>query len=103
VFDERPLKAVILEYCVLDVVHMLELWKLYNARIDGFWEVMVSEAAVERVRESQMSSYTPTGRHKALGCWSEIGIREARIREAGIREARMRWNNGRREELYGGK
>jgi hypothetical protein len=48
---------------------------------------------MERVRESQMSSYRPTGRDKALGCCSE----------GGIKEARMRWNNGWREGLYGGK
>jgi exonuclease 3'-5' domain-containing protein 1 len=36
VFDERPLKAGILEYRVLDVVHMSELWKVYKVRMDGF-------------------------------------------------------------------
>jgi exonuclease 3'-5' domain-containing protein 1 len=36
VFDERPLKAGILGYCLLDLVHMPELWKVYKVRMDGF-------------------------------------------------------------------
>jgi exonuclease 3'-5' domain-containing protein 1 len=41
VFDERPLKMILLEYCVQDMVHMPELWDVYQRRIDGFRKVLV--------------------------------------------------------------
>lgn len=37
VFNERPLQAMVQEYCVRDVVHMPELWKVYEGKMNSFW------------------------------------------------------------------
>jgi exonuclease 3'-5' domain-containing protein 1 len=48
VFDERPLKTILLEYCVQDMVYMPELWDVYQRRKDGFRKVMVKGASERR-------------------------------------------------------
>ncbi|KAF2129967.1 exonuclease [Dothidotthia symphoricarpi CBS 119687] len=86
VFNERPLRAAVRDYCVLDAVHMPGLWRAYSGRMSAFWWVMVREAGAERVRESQGVGYVSHGGHKALGCWSGAQIRVAERRwQSGVR------------------
>jgi exonuclease 3'-5' domain-containing protein 1 len=91
VFDERPLKPLIQEYCVQDVVHMPELRKLYEERMKkgSFWHVMAREGAEKRVSERQEEGYRSEGQHKRYGCWSV----------AQVKEARKRWDGGVRSGL----
>ena len=104
-FETRPLSVEIEQYCVSDVVYMPLLWRVFAKRIqedrffeasiakikggDGFWEIMVREAAVHRVKVSWEPWYRPSGSHKKMGCWSDIQIQEAR----------RRWNEGLRDGL----
>lgn len=89
VFNERPLKHMVVQYCVMDVVHLPQLWNQFDAKMDGFWKVMVHEATADRVEESQSVEYKPIGEHKRLGCWSQKQIVEAW----------RRWFYGRRSGL----
>jgi exonuclease 3'-5' domain-containing protein 1 len=84
VFNDRPLKPMVQEYCVQDVVYMPKLWKVYEGRMDEFWWTMVKEALAARVKESQGKGYVSSGKHKGYGCWSA----------AQVKEAKKKWNGG---------
>ncbi|CAI9638036.1 unnamed protein product [Alternaria burnsii] len=93
VFEERPLSKAIKDYCVQDVVHMPQIWNLYNAKMEdgGFWQTMALEAAARRVEESHQMGYQPNGPRKRFECWDS----------AQIIEAQQRWNGGQRANLCG--
>ena len=93
VFEERPLRQAIKDYCVQDVVHMPGLWKLYGSRMaeGGFWWTMAVEGAASRVEESHQAGYRPNGEHKRYGPWTDKQIKEAM----------RRWNAGQRSNLCG--
>jgi exonuclease 3'-5' domain-containing protein 1 len=90
VFKERPLNPIVQEYCVQDVVHMPELWRVYHMKMDEFWVVMVKEASDARVAESQSATYQWNGKHKGKGCWED----------SGVWKARKQWKKGKKSGLY---
>lgn len=72
VFNQRPLKKEVLEYCVQDVEFLPRLWKCYNQRAivqEKRIAEKIEKAVQRRIEESQSSEYLPHGRHKAIGPW----------------------------------
>jgi len=66
VFDERPLRKEIREYCIQDTKFLPRLWSYYDRRLTSAWRNRVREAAQARVTESQGQNYLAQGQHKAL-------------------------------------
>lgn len=66
VFNDRPLREEIREYCIQDVHFLPRLWDHYDGRLSQSWRSKVVKATMDRVNESQSNSYVPHGRHKAL-------------------------------------
>jgi exonuclease 3'-5' domain-containing protein 1 len=89
VFNERPLQAMVQEDCVQDVVHMPKLWNVYQKKMSEFWNIMVEEAGVARVENSQSKGYRPNDEGKKYGCFSYVVV-------AG---AQRKWKNGQRKGL----
>ncbi|KAJ4161695.1 uncharacterized protein LMH87_007718 [Akanthomyces muscarius] len=66
VFDQRPLSAEILRYCVQDVHLLPRLWTRYDRKMTKKWWWRVGRESAERVRSSQSSDYVSHGKDKAL-------------------------------------
>ena len=66
VFLERPLSAAIVSYCVQDVIILPRLLTIYANRLPRSLAYFVHVKTVDRVRESQSSSFTPNRRHMAV-------------------------------------
>jgi exonuclease 3'-5' domain-containing protein 1 len=75
VFNERPLKSAIADYCAGDVVLLPRLWDTYNTKLeraqDANLQTKVERMTKDRVLESQSEYYNPKGRSKAISHWSE--------------------------------
>jgi exonuclease 3'-5' domain-containing protein 1 len=75
IFDERPIKAEIVQYCARDVALFPELWNVYGAKLrpvgDAFWRVMQRRATNERIKVSQSVNYNPQAGNKAYGPWDQ--------------------------------
>jgi hypothetical protein len=56
IFNERPMKTEIVQYCAQDVTFLPELWKVYSAKLhhagEAFWQVMMRRATEERIKLS---------------------------------------------------
>ncbi|KAI1116384.1 ribonuclease H-like domain-containing protein [Nemania sp. NC0429] len=65
-FNERPLPAAIIAYCIQDVLYLPPLWDRYSTRIKTRWRTKIDEATKARVRESQAEDYVPKGKHMLL-------------------------------------
>lgn len=80
IFNERPLKPEMVQYCARDVALLPELWKVYSARLappgQSFWRSKVKEATKERVRLSQSKGYDGQARDNVLGPWDREQIEE---------------------------
>lgn len=78
VFNERPLKAEILQYCRQDVELLPTLWEVYSCKLrgpsDGAWRSMVSKATRERIKLSQSVSYDGQAKSKVCGPWDSYNI-----------------------------
>jgi exonuclease 3'-5' domain-containing protein 1 len=70
VFNERPLRRAISEYCIQDVQLLPRLWQRYDAALKPDWRKKVEEATRDRIELSQSEGYNGTGRHMTLGPWS---------------------------------
>lgn len=77
VFNERPLKQEIVQYCKNDVALLPVLYRVYNSKLQGaekaFWRATVRDKTKERVQESQSPSYDGNSKNKALG-WDAYDI-----------------------------
>lgn len=69
VFNERPLKVEILEYCVQDVAYLPVLWGLYKSNISASWRARVLSTSSARIEESKKSDFNPQARNMALSPW----------------------------------
>ncbi|KAK4544147.1 hypothetical protein LTR36_004645 [Oleoguttula mirabilis] len=82
VFNERPLRLQIQRYCAQDVVLLPALHGVYEAKLhvagQEFWQGMVEDATVARVKSSQSAGYDPHSREKARGPWDARSIQKAR-------------------------
>lgn len=76
VFNERPMRACLVRYCVNDVQHLPELRdrfaKRLQRRVRGeMLKGMVERETRRRVEESQAEGYEPEGKDKAYGPWAQ--------------------------------
>ncbi|KAH8820560.1 ribonuclease H-like domain-containing protein [Xylogone sp. PMI_703] len=70
VFNARPLKDDVLNYCVQDIVFLPILWETFTVRLKGTrWMNLVETETLKRVQVSQTRGYQPHGPDKALGPW----------------------------------
>ncbi|KFY70464.1 hypothetical protein V498_10343 [Pseudogymnoascus sp. VKM F-4517 (FW-2822)] len=79
VFNERPLKSEVVQYCHGDVALLPGLYGVYNAKLrqtgEAFWRVHVRHETKERIKLSQGPSYDARSKGKAVG-WDDEHIRE---------------------------
>ncbi|KAL3147995.1 hypothetical protein ABBQ38_014291 [Trebouxia sp. C0009 RCD-2024] len=66
VFNIRPMKQEIVDYCIQDVTFLPKLYDEYSQGMTRAWEVRLSKEASNRVAVCQQSTYIPNGRQKAL-------------------------------------
>ncbi|KAJ9646537.1 hypothetical protein H2201_000626 [Coniosporium apollinis] len=77
VFDERPLKAPLAEYCVQDVQHMPTLWTAYANLLTKEKWALVLDMSRARVNGSQSVEFTRTNWNKSsvpVQFWSKPGV-----------------------------
>ena len=74
VFNERPLREEIRQYCVQDVHILPRLWAYYYGKLTRDWEERVREASRDRVPLSQTPDFDGQGQHMALAPdgWSQL-------------------------------
>lgn len=74
VFNDRPLKKEIADYCAQDVTALPKLWKVYSAKLPQLgphWPGLIETTTRKRITDSQSASYVPEGKHKSLGPWGD--------------------------------
>lgn len=80
-FNERPLKKEILEYCGQDVVLLPALFEVYSAKLrapgKGAWRSMVRTATQERIELSQSAGYDGQAKSKICGPWDSYNIEDS--------------------------
>ncbi|KAF8539776.1 ribonuclease H-like domain-containing protein [Trichophaea hybrida] len=69
VFNERPVKKEIVEYCVQDVEFLPKLWMAYKKRLTPGWARKLESATEERLALARSKTFMPDGRNMALGPW----------------------------------
>jgi exonuclease 3'-5' domain-containing protein 1 len=72
VFNQRPLSAEVLAYCVGDVQYLPRLYQNSRKGI-GSWQsftALIAQASQDRVSASQQSGYLPQGPNRALSPWT---------------------------------
>lgn len=78
VFNERPMRPEIVQYCARDVALLPNLWMVYNAKLappgEAFWRVQIRTATKERVKFSQSLGYDGQAESKVHGPWSQYQI-----------------------------
>jgi exonuclease 3'-5' domain-containing protein 1 len=81
VFNERPLKAEILQYCRQDVELLPTLWEVYSCKLlvpsNGFWRSMVRQAIRERIKLSRSVHYDGQSKSKVCGPWDSYNIEDS--------------------------
>jgi len=81
IFNERPMKPEIIQYCARDVVLLPGLYEVYNAKLrlpgQAFWQAQVREATVDRIKLSQSPAYDGQAKSKVCGPWDEWYIERA--------------------------
>ncbi|PWY70841.1 exonuclease [Aspergillus sclerotioniger CBS 115572] len=69
VFNERPLKQEIINYCVGNVELLSALYAVYHEKLTEHWRRRVERATARRIRQSRHKNYNPYSRSKGLGPW----------------------------------
>ena len=81
VFNERPLKTEILQYCRQDVELLPALWEVYSCKLRtpeySFWRPMVREATRERIKLSQSVGYDGQAKSKVREPWDSHNIEDS--------------------------
>jgi exonuclease 3'-5' domain-containing protein 1 len=61
VFNDRPMKPEIIQYCARDVALLPELYNVYNAKLrlpgEAHWQTRVRKATEDRIKQSQSPGY----------------------------------------------
>ena len=71
VFNIRPIRPDIIDYCTKDVQYLPFLWNLYSQKLSKKWAGPVRKETLRRVRMSQDGLYEPHGRDKILSPWAK--------------------------------
>lgn len=73
VFNQRPLKPEILQYCKQDVELLPTLWDAYSSTLrkpsNGPWRSLIREATQDRIKLSQSADYDGQATSKVYGPW----------------------------------
>ena len=81
IFNDRPLKPEIMQYCAQDVVLLPRLYDVYITRLrlpgELFWAVEVQKATKDRIKLSQSPTYDGQATDKVRGPWDEGYIEQA--------------------------
>jgi exonuclease 3'-5' domain-containing protein 1 len=81
IFNERPMRPEIVQYCARDVALLPGLYNVYNAKLrlpgEKFWQVQVREATKDRIKLSQSPGYDGQAKIKVCGPWGKGGIEQA--------------------------
>lgn len=72
VFNVRPLREELKEYCVQDVLFLPALRNTYLSRLSPLWKQKVDVETRRRVLSSQASDYQPNNPNKSLGPWPSM-------------------------------
>jgi exonuclease 3'-5' domain-containing protein 1 len=82
VFNERPLKPEIMQYCAQDVELLPGLWDIYSSKLrspsEGLWRSMVREATKRRIKDSQHPGYDVQAKSKACRPLDSHSIEDSR-------------------------
>jgi exonuclease 3'-5' domain-containing protein 1 len=73
VFNQRPLPAELVEYCVHDVQWLPKLFDAYKTGISEAQWVNVNKATLDRIEDSKSVGYVGQGEHKVIGPWDFRG------------------------------
>lgn len=81
IFNERPMRPEIVEYCARKVALLPGLYKTYHAKLnlpgEAFWQFQVKNATKEWIKLSQSASYDENAKTKASGPWTKGDIERA--------------------------
>ncbi len=81
IFNERPMRPEIVEYCAQDVALLPGLYAVYNVKLrlpeERFWQIQVREATKDRIKLSQSPGYDGQAKTKVRGPWSKEFIQQA--------------------------
>jgi exonuclease 3'-5' domain-containing protein 1 len=81
IFNERPMRSEIVQYCARDVALLPGLYNVYNAKLrlpgENFWQVQVREATKDRIKLSQSPGYDRQAETKVCGPWDKESIEQA--------------------------
>ena len=81
IFNERPMRPEIVQYCARDVALLPGLYNVYDAKLrlpgEKFWQVQVREATKDRIKLSQSPGYDGQVKGKARGPWDKMSIGRA--------------------------
>lgn len=82
VFNNRPLRADIVQYCAQDVILLPKLYDVYFGRFGApdklFWLTEVQNATQDRIKASQSAAYDPHSRNKVFGPWTDRYLQQAK-------------------------
>ena len=73
IFNDRPMKPEIIQYCARDVALLPGLYNVYNAKLSGeaFWQAQVRKATKDRIKLSQSPGYDEQAKSKKIrGPWN---------------------------------
>jgi exonuclease 3'-5' domain-containing protein 1 len=81
IFNERPMRPEIIQYCARDVALLPGLYNVYNAKLrlpgEAFWQARVREATKDRIKLSQSPGYDGQAESKVRGPWNKEYIEQA--------------------------
>ena len=73
IFNDRPMKPEIIQYCARDVALLPGLYNVYNAKLclpgEGLWKSRVRKATKDRIILSQSPGYDGQAKSKIRGPW----------------------------------
>ncbi|OOF94073.1 hypothetical protein ASPCADRAFT_406936 [Aspergillus carbonarius ITEM 5010] len=76
VFNERPLKQEMINYCAGNVELLPGLYAVYNDKLNAYWQRKVERATASRISKSRGKNYNPHSRDNGLGPWRNEHRRE---------------------------
>lgn len=81
IFNERPTRSEIVQYCACDVALLPGLYNVYNAKLrlpgENFGQVQVRGATKDRIKLSQSPGYDGQAKTKVCGPWDKESIEQA--------------------------
>ncbi|KAJ5557340.1 hypothetical protein N7494_001255 [Penicillium frequentans] len=81
IFNERPIRQVIAEYCAGDVTLLPNLFNVYSAKLhpprETFWKLHILEATKGWIKLSQSPRFDGKSRANARGPWDKESIEQA--------------------------